>query len=356
MKEMEALSDHNEISYRSTDLSTPLDTDRVKELFSINGYPRSFKEVHWIYESFDGCSSHAALAESGETVAALYATVPCRFQLNGQTVLAAQSLDTMVDSRFRGAGLFTKLANIVNKNMEDSGVCFVYGFPNGNSYSGFVRKLQWSSLDPVPFLFRPISLRYALDKVGGNLGRFFPFRIPSIGKRGRSEILPTLPAPEAVDKLWESFSSQLNVARVRDHTFLTKRYVNHPRALYKFRGCYEGDQLTGLLIYCIEDKHGGRIGYIMEMICRSGDAGAARSLLVDTLNDMVISKCDGVLAWCFNHSPHFKQYLNQLFFPLPSKIRPIELHFGLRAFTSHDKSSLGDRKSWYLSYSDSDTV
>jgi len=62
------------------------------------------------------------------------------------------------------------------------------------------------------------------------------------------------------------------------------------------------------------------------------------------------------LAWCFRHSPNFSAYLRSGFFPFPARIRPTELHLGVRAFDDSIRALLGERKSWYLSYLDSDTV
>lgn len=341
---------------RPTRLDSAADLERVRLLFERNGYPRSAAEVAWIYQPVAGEAPHAALAESEDKVAALYATVPARFQCDGQPLLGAQSLDTMVDADFRGLGLFTKMARDVYAAMSAQGVSMVFGFPNGNSFHGFVSKLKWTSLDPVPFLFRPIDLGYALGKVRPWLGRLAPFRLPVFGAKGKSKALATLPPAGEVDALWQGFSTLVNVARVRDHAFLDRRYVRHPRAVYHYRACYRGDVLAGLVIYCIEDKHGGRVGYVMELMCLP-DAGAlATSLLADTLKDMRGQRCSGALAWCFSHSPYHASFLRQGFLPLPTRLRPVELHFGVLALAPGAPVSLGQREAWHLSYSDSDTV
>lgn len=341
---------------RPTRLDGVGDLKNVRLLFERNGYPRSASEVAWIYEPISGEAPHAALAESGEKVAALYATVPALFICDGKPLLGAQSLDTMVDEDFRGLGLFTRMARDVYASMGSQGVSMVYGFPNGNSFHGFVAKLKWTSLDPVPFLFRPIDVGYSLAKIRPWLGRLAPFRLPVLGRKGGSKTVATLPAKDEVDSLWQGFSTLLNVARVRDHAFLEKRYVRHPRARYRYRACCQGDILAGLVIYCIEDKHGGRVGYVMELMCLPGSAHLASRLLADTLADMRDEGCQGALAWCFSHSPYHANFLKQGFLPLPTRMRPVELHFGALSLSPSAPASLGKRGNWYLSYSDSDTV
>lgn len=341
---------------RPTRLDDAADLERVRLLFERNGYPRSAGEVGWIYEPVAGEAPHAALAEVGDAVAALYATVPARFQCDGQPLSGAQSLDTMVDERFRGLGLFTRMARDVYGGMAAQGVSMVFGFPNGNSFHGFVSKLKWSSLDPVPFLFRPLDIGYALAKIRPWLGRLAPFRLPLFGRKGGSKLLAALPPASEVDSLWRGFSDLVNVARVRDHAFLEKRYARHPRARYRYRACYHGDALAGLAIYCMEEKHGGRVGYVMELMCLPGAGQLAGALLADTLRDMRDDGCNGALAWCFSHSPYHASFLRQGFLPLPTRLRPVELHFGVLGLSDAAPAALGQRDQWYLSYSDSDTV
>ena len=345
-----------EVVLRSTRLDSTGDLALVRQLFQLNGYPRSDTEMAWVYEPCCGSAGHASLAESAGSVAALYAAVSARFKVGDDEVPAAQSLDTMVDSRFRGMGLFTKMARAVNADMAQRGVSFVYGFPNGNSFPGFVGKLGWHALDPVPFLFRPIKAGFAVAKLSKAFGSLARFNIPVFGASGKSRELAVMPDAGEINSLWEGFSSQVVVARVRDHEFMSHRYANHPRAKYRYRACYRERALSGLIIYCIEEKHGGRVGYVMELMCLPGETSSASQLLADTLSDMRDAGCDGALAWCFSHSPYHGRFLRQGFLPLPTSLRPIELHFGYLGLSNAPDRLLAERRNWYLSYSDSDTV
>lgn len=56
--------------------------------------------------------------------------------------IAYQSSDTCVDKNFRGYGIFKTMVNHKLSNIEKEAI--VYGFPNENSYGGFM-KLGWHS-------------------------------------------------------------------------------------------------------------------------------------------------------------------------------------------------------------------
>lgn len=74
--------------------------------------------------------------------AAYYGVFPLFVEYKNETILACQSGDTMTHSAHRGKKLFIKLAEETFRLAEEVGIKFVYGFPNKNSYHGFM-KLNW---------------------------------------------------------------------------------------------------------------------------------------------------------------------------------------------------------------------
>lgn len=95
--------------------------------------------------SFAGISDvgYIAYHESGAP-AAYYGVFPCKAVIGGKAHLCAQSGDTMTHPDHRGKGLFIKLAKLTYELAKTSGIQFVFGFPNKNSYHGFVNKLGWT--------------------------------------------------------------------------------------------------------------------------------------------------------------------------------------------------------------------
>jgi hypothetical protein len=84
-----------------------------------------------------------AFSKSNEP-AAYYGVFPCFVEFNGKKILAAQSGDTMTHPSHGGKGLFTTLAKLTYELATQKGIEFVFGFPNDNSYPGFVKKLNWT--------------------------------------------------------------------------------------------------------------------------------------------------------------------------------------------------------------------
>ena len=98
-----------------------------------------------------------ARADSGE-LAGQYVVVPMEFKVDNEIVRGSLSLNTLTHPEYRGQGLFTQMAKKTYEICERSGFLMTLGFPNKNSYPGFVRKLQFSHIGNAKVMFRPLSV------------------------------------------------------------------------------------------------------------------------------------------------------------------------------------------------------
>jgi hypothetical protein len=94
----------------------------------------------------------------------------------------------------------------------------------------------------------------------------------------------------------------------------------------------------------------------MELVYDLKHQLAGRMLLKKAISEIKLQNADCILSWCLDHSPNYNIFRSENFFKMPKKLRPIELHFGARAFDEKFKDLVSNRENWYLSYSDSDTA
>jgi hypothetical protein len=277
-------------------------------------------------------------------------------RVDGRVGLAIQSVDTITDEAFRGRGLFVKLAATTYARARDRGARLVYGFPNGSSAHGFFERLDWTNLDPVPFLIRPLRTSYVVERLELEALRFLPNIPLYLGVlRPRVRIEPVAQLDDRATRLWERFATNVGVAVERDARYLTWR-LGKPGESYRTNAVSDGNDFTALTSHAIKDKHGGRIGYLMEALCAPGRGRDLRGLVGHALADMMREGADVCLAWCLPHSPNYRELQRMGFLPFPKRFRPIELHVGARSFDPACAATIGDRRRWYLSYLDSDTV
>jgi hypothetical protein len=340
------------------------DLERFRRCFEDNGSPRSLEELRWQYHQTPEQALYVDFAIAGSLqLAAIYATFPVRFWIDGRDAVAVQSLNTLTDEAFRGKGLFVRSAESVFDRCAEQGVAFVYGFPNAHSARGFFDRLQWRRLDPVPFLIKPLKANYFLERLGPTrpIAKFLPSiplsRTPAARLGEGYHLTDALEFDDRYDRLWETFAARVRVAIRRDHRYLTWRFIEKPGEDYRLLALWtKSGDLAAYVVYTSKTKHGGRIGYVMECIHDPAHEQAAVALLRHSLNAMARAGCDAVLAWNFDHAPNHSLFTKTHFMPMPEKLRPIELHFGVRPLAWPEPEVLFNREGWYISYCDSDTV
>jgi GNAT superfamily N-acetyltransferase len=344
---------------------TEPDLALFKATFERNGSPRTLQHLKWQYLNNPTGKLYVDFAipqDDRSRAAAIYSVMPVHFRVSGQRMLGVQSLDTLTDADFRGKGLFTKLAQQVFERCRLEGVCCVYGFPNANSAPGFFRKLEWTRLDPVPFLVKPLRANYLLRRLEPL--RSMASRLPqlplALARRPllprSQEIRPISKFGSEFDTLWERFAQGVGVAVHRDAQYLDWRLRQKPDQRYRVVGLYENGKLLAFCAFDVQDKHGGRVGYILELIHEPGRSAEGTRLLQEAIAEMSSDGAEVVLAWCLDHSANRPCFREEGFFPLPQRLRPITLHVGVRSLAAPVESNLGNRRNWYLSYLDSDTV
>jgi GNAT superfamily N-acetyltransferase len=344
---------------------TARDLELFRGCFARNSErPRSLESLRWQYfeNTTDRLFVDLALAPGEDKLAAIYASLPGWMRIRGERRLALQSLDTLTDADFRGKGLFVKLATRTFQRATEDGAALIYGFPNKSSAPGFFKKLGWSPLDPVPFLFRPIRLGYFAERLklaerARGLVPAFPLVSP-FGRSRRRDVNDVAWPDARMTRLWERFAKKVGVAVERDAEYLRWRIFDKPGEKYRALVVENGSEIRALCIYCVKEKHGGRIGYLMELLFDPDFAGyrAASHLLGLAVREMADDGADSLLAWALPHSPTFPVLARHAFVPLPERFRPIELHAGVRAFDPSLADLVTRRSAWYLSYLDADTV
>lgn len=337
------------------------DVQRLADFFRRESESAARSDARWRWQYLDNPVGElfvdaATMGPTDGPLDAVYCVMPTYLRVEGQRHIAFQSLDTLVGKAARRQGLFKKLAHRNYARLAERGKA-VYGFPNGNSAHGFFERLEWKSFDPVPFLVRPLKLGYVRRKVFAKVPGIFdaaPIPVPRwplpFGMRFEE---PTAFGPEA-DAIWEDFAGEATVAVERDARYLNWRVLEKPGVEYRALELRVGGRLVAHGAYTVVDKHGGRIGYVLDVLHRRRDVLFGQRLLAEMLRRMQKDGAELALAWSLPHSPNFPAYASSGFVPLPERFRFIELHAGARGFDATLPLERRDR--WYLSYCDSDTV
>ncbi|WP_076879742.1 GNAT family N-acetyltransferase [Bordetella sp. H567] len=133
-----------------TDKFSPL-TDQQKLLnvvFPDSGF--SYDYLKWLYRDAPDGNDISSDYREAEELLGHYTILPQRWYFGSETKYLALSLNTAVHERARGKGMFTRLAEESYAAAATMGVQAVIGVANANSTPGFLRRLKFKLIDPLP--------------------------------------------------------------------------------------------------------------------------------------------------------------------------------------------------------------
>lgn len=199
------------------------DTTELHSLFE-RVYPGRFRDrvawsewYHWIHFNNPIRESTIVIAEDNGRIIGHYPLVYVKAENSRMQLLAAQNIDVMVDPEYRGKGIFSAIESICMKKAYDTGVDFIYGFPNENAIRGH-KKNGWRWQCTMKIAWAPIRIVAPsmswISVVNILLGGVFT---PSAGIERNSK--GNLPRCSIYKDYEKEFENSLN----REHLFHFKR-------------------------------------------------------------------------------------------------------------------------------------
>jgi GNAT superfamily N-acetyltransferase len=299
-----------------------------------------------------------------------YVVIPIRVQVGEQAVVATLSLNTLTDEKFRGKGIFTKLAERVYADCAQRSLPFTYGFPNTNSYPGFLKKLRFKDLGNVPLLLLPLNWRRvatvktnaAVGFLAGVAGGIY---MP-LSRMFRGSAAPgiTVKAIEGFDARWDAFwarnQRRFPVMVVRDRAYLNWRFVDIPIRKYRILAAEGSEGPLGYMALRTTESFGLRAGFIIDFFVDGSPAGQAAGALL-ARRALEEFKRDGADLAATHSLPHSAEYrllqaaglkkCPERLLPRPT---PVIVRGHLDGF--REDSLIYDLRSWYLTLGDYDAV
>jgi GNAT superfamily N-acetyltransferase len=316
-------------------------------------------KLAWKFEQSPAGRGVLALALLDGAIVGINGFAPATLRRRGMTGPGFQSLDTVVDPACRGQGVFTGLVNAFYEAAPTLGATVLYGIPNENSAGGFFGKLGWTRLAPPPYMIKPLNAGYFASRLLGEHGRVLDPLPLSLTRtpRGAEKAVRITRFDDSADALWAAFSAEISCAVDRGCAMLNWRLFDCPAAEYETWGVLDADGgLRAFVSTHVSDKHGGRIGYIMEAMAHPDAEADLTMLLRRAVHAMRLDRIDAVLAWSGKQAPNHRAHRRTGFLPMPEWSRPIHLAFGARVLDEDTALGRANLGGWYLSYLDSDTV
>lgn len=313
--------------------------------------------LHWQYLSNpNGKPFLFTSKEKSDTeLAGQYLVIPIKFSFNNKTILGSLSLNTLTNPKYQGKGLFTKMANATYEACSKENAFFTIGFPNPQSYPGFVKKLDFQHLGDIPLLVKPLKYFNILSsyfkknkKKHAGAIKLKLLNDPEIKKIDVSNY------NENINKFWNSISHQYILTTLKTFEFLKWRYFDIPTRDYELFTLEEDSKIKGLIIIKAENVWGYRVGIIMDILILNNDYLVSRKLLQYVDKVCRLNNLDFIAAL---HSSSYEYSLIKKsgYFILPQKLLPQKIHYIVRINKDfQDSELLFNLKNWKLTFGDYD--
>ncbi len=320
----------------------------------------------WLYLKNPAANSIIALAEDESKIVGQCTLLPSKMDFKGEHFLAGQSIDTMVDSDYRGQGLHKILAEKTYDIGKEKDIKIRTGFPSNDALRGLLGSIGGTLTTGVP-LYMNI---YKLDNFLTAVFKIRPiakiFSIPGIAfikilhrdKKLKAEknyeIREIKEFGEEFDVLSTAISQKNKIMTVRSSNFLNWRIKDNPEIDYTTQAAYLDEVLVGYIIVKTEDRTlkgnvKSRLGSIVDIIALDDDVVIALNQKAKKyFKDRDV---DFVAMWATN-SFEYKDVFSKLGFHKSKSTIP----FVVKDLTEDEKfkDTIEDEKNWYLMPIESD--
>lgn len=327
---------------------------------------------YWLWEYGRNPAGQALIvvAESDEGIVGQYALLPRLMRVGDDISIGSLSVDTMVHPEYRGQGMFIKLAQEAYQLATRRGIHFIFGFPNGNSYYGFIARLGWAALyQGIPLWVKPLDLQDILKKrfvdnkllasLGGKVGNIAMKAFYNRLQRNTlaCSIKEISSFDPRFDSLWNEASRDHKIMVVRDEAYLTWRFIDKPGNDYVVLIAEKGNHLLGYIVLRCMDEFGLQIGFIVDILTTPEEIEVSVDLISTAVNYFELRQMD-IVSCLMLPDIRYSHSLKQAgFIKAPNKLLPQNMYLGVRGFGSqYPITFLADSKNWFISWGDHDVI
>lgn len=319
--------------------------------------------LQWQYFNNPAGKALIKLAKSDDNeVVGQYVIIPMKIKVNEEIVDSTLSLNTLTRKDYRGKGIFTKLADAVYKKCEEDKLEFTYGFPNPNSYPGFVKKLGFTDLGSLPLMVYPLNIEKLLlkrfnsnllSKLGGIFNGIFNICIKNDECIQIKEIDGDL---RDFDMFWDEIKGKYKVIGVRNSDYIKWRYKDIPMREYHIIGAYKNKKLVAYVVLRKSEIEKFKCGMIVDFMIKDGDMLAGRKIISEAIAKFTNDGMELVGCLMGKNTEEYKILKKSKFLRCPQFLEPQPFKVIYRNHSNNTRKELEDINNWFLTMGDYDVI
>jgi hypothetical protein len=154
------------VVFRTTDQLTESEQEQMRGLFLRVFNKKMAKDTfeRKFFFTPRGYSYHSLMLHE-DVIVGVFSAVPGRYNFFGEEKIFSLSVDTMIDSRYRGGGHLVKMANLVHQGLINDGIPFIFGFPNEHFYPAQKGLLKYEDTGELDYYVLPVNIGSVVQKL-----------------------------------------------------------------------------------------------------------------------------------------------------------------------------------------------
>ena len=331
----------------------------ILRLVTMEYQPPVTSEAYWRWRYFGNpvakVTVYVARNDAGEVVA-LQPVSEYSMIVGGRPRRARLLTGAITHPAYRRRGLFRRLIDRIDRDLEQQGEFFIYTFPNEMSVKGFRRFAGWHQRELLTLYVRPLS-PWSLR------GRAVDLPAMGAASRALSDEQRARVTLREVDSFDEETDGLLSVGLRADAVYVRRsreylnwRYTANPTAQYVICSAEKDGKLAGYLVFRERLLFGLRTGLIADLV--ASDGWVASSLIRRAIRSARARRLSVLALLGGRYIPNLSSLYANGFLPVPRLL--LRRRFYLYVYSgSGAESRLFDAiasSPWLVTWGDIDVV
>ena len=280
--------------------------------------------------------------------------IPSNLNSKNKTIQASISLNSIVHTKFRRRGIFSKLVNALPELALKNGIVCAYGVPNSSSYHAFLKE-GWKEITRLPLLVRILKPSDYFNNVLNKVLKPFNFcyKINNFERLGIEEYEGDF---SDLEILAAKLPARFQVSQNRNQSYLKWRYANHPTRKYKIRIIKKESEIIAYIITRETDYKGKHIGIILDFVT-NGEKNNEKEFVNLVKFALLELQDQNVALTIATFHPTILEYkiLRKAgFFKVPEFMKPEPLPLIVKNFDKNDQElkNIENYNNWFFTFGD----
>lgn len=297
--------------------------------------------------------------ETGEIVGQ-YILISINMRVFGKQLKASLSLNTLTKNEYLRQGIFTTTSENAFNTCKTDGYAFTYGYPNQNSYYGFIDKLNFTDLHKVPLLIYPCDLKSLIKKrVGKVISMFVPNIFFSLKRKVNDSNIIEIKENNIhlLDDFWHVIKNKYPIMVVRDARFIRWRYLDIPIRKYSIYAYVRETKIYGYIITTTKEVEDIQNGMIVDFLVLGDEFEVGRLLIYKCFEMFKKNNVELLGCLMLEHTIEYQILRKCGFLKTPRFIEPQPFPLIYRSHQEeYNTEQMKNIENWFVSMGDYDAV